>query len=179
MREAVKAFKSKALFIQIDKKTDLLDIRITAETPTRAAGLANDYVKAFNLYIRELDSNELKSRRVYLEGRLNEVRNTEVHRSIYRLLEAQLAVESLIFARDNYPLEMIQPATDPLFESYPPRKKWTAFTLIGLVFSGFAATIAIAMVSALRRDLKAYAARYEPEPVLTSSNPKREEWIDK
>jgi uncharacterized protein involved in exopolysaccharide biosynthesis len=179
MREAVKAFKSKALYIKVDKKTDLLDIRITAESPTRAAHLANEIVKAFNLYVHELDSVELKNRRIYLELRLSELQNTEVHRSIYRLLEAQLAVESLIFARDNYPLEMIQPATDPLFESYPPRKKWTAFTLIGLVILGFTVVIAMAMISALRRDLKAYADKYDPKPDITASNLKREEWIDK
>ncbi len=178
IREAVKTFKSKALYIVIDKKTDLLNIRITADNPSRAARLANEFVRAFNLYIRSLDVEELKSRRAYLERRLTEVSNTEMHRSIYRLLEAQLAVESLIFARENYPLEMIQPATEPLFESYPPRKKWTALTLIGLVFLGFGAVIVMGVVSALRRDLKAYAEQHDPEPVPVTAGSEREEWIE-
>jgi uncharacterized protein involved in exopolysaccharide biosynthesis len=178
MREAVKAFKSKALYIDIDKKTDLLNIRITADTPTRAARLANEFVHAFNRYIRSLDAEELKSRRAYLERRLTEVSNTEMHRSIYRLLEAQLAVESLIYARENYPLEMIQPATEPLFESYPPRKKWTALALVGLVFLGFAAVVVLGMLSALRRDLKAYAEQHDPQPVPVRAGSEREEWID-
>ncbi|MCP4077415.1 MAG: hypothetical protein GY744_14685 [Gammaproteobacteria bacterium] len=179
MREAVKKFKSEALYIDIDKKTDLLNIRITADMPDRAARLANDFVRAFNLYIRSLDADELKSRRAYLESRLKVVNNKEVHRSIYRLLEAQLAVESLIFARENYPLEMIQPATEPLFESYPPRKKWTALSMIGFVFLGFAVVIVMGVVTALRRDLKAYAEKVNPKPVQEPSNPHREEWIDK
>ncbi len=178
MREAVKEFKSKALYVEIEKKTDLLNIRITADKPDRAARLANNFVHAFNQYVRSLDVEELKSRRTYLERRLKEVNNKEVHRSIYRLLEAQLAVESLIYARENYPLEMIQPATEPLFESYPPRKKWTALTLIGLVFMGFAMVVAIAMVSTLSRDLKAYADQLDPKTVNQETNPKREEWID-
>ncbi|MEM7565382.1 MAG: hypothetical protein AAF353_20455, partial [Pseudomonadota bacterium] len=105
MREAVKSFKSEALYIQVDQKTELLNVRVTAESPQFAAHLANQLVDAFNQYVRKLDADELKNRRAYLELRLKEVSNTEVHRSIYRLLEAQLAVESLINARANYPLE--------------------------------------------------------------------------
>jgi hypothetical protein len=107
------------------------------------------------------------------------VSNTEIHRSIYRLLEAQLAVESLINARANYPLEMIQPATEPLFESYPNRKKWTAFTLIGLVFIGIAGVFTIALVSGLRHDLKAYADRVDPKSGPEFEGPQHQEWIDK
>jgi uncharacterized protein involved in exopolysaccharide biosynthesis len=183
MREAVKALKTKALYISIDKKTDLLNIRMTTDLPDRAAYLANELVQAFNLYVRNLDAEELKNRRVYLERRLKEVSNTEIHRSIYRLLEAQLAVESLINARANYPLEMIQPATEPLFESYPNRKKWTAFTLIGLVFIGLALVVIIGVVSGLRQDLKTYADKFDPKPAPESAseseNPQREQWIEK
>lgn len=163
MREAVKAFKSDVLYVHIDKKTDLLNIRMTADSPQQAAQLANAFVSEFNRYVRTLDAEELKNRRTYLERRLKEVSNTEIHRSIYRLLEAQLAVESLINARANYPLEMIQPATQPLFESYPKRKKWTALTLAGLVFLGFGGVVIIGMVSALRRDLRSYAEKLENE----------------
>ena len=179
MREAVKEFKSQVLYVRIDKKSDLLNIRMTMDSPDRAATLANEFVQAFNGYLRNLDTEELKNRRAYLERRLTEVNNKEIHRSIYRLLEAQLAVESLMNARANYPLEMIQPATEPLFESYPNRKKWTALTLVGLVIVGFALVIIIGVVSGLRRDLKAYADQFDPKPVLESTNPKREEWIEK
>lgn len=179
MREAVKAFKKQVLYISIDKKTDLMSVRMTADLPDRAATLANEFVEAFNNYLRNLDAVELKNRRAYLERRLTEVSNKEIHRSIYRLLEAQLAVESLMNARANYPLEMIQPATEPLFESFPNRKKWTAFTLVGLVFSGFTLVIIIGVVSGLRRDLKAYADKFDPEPNFEPANSKREEWIEK
>lgn len=178
MREAVKAFKSKNLFVEVDKKTDLLHIRITADTPERAAGLANEFVQAFNIYIRSLNIEELKSRRAYLEKRLTEVSNREVHRSIYRLLEAQLAVESLIYARENYPLEMIQPATEPLFESYPPRKKWAALALVGLLFLGFATVLVAGMFSALSRDLKAYAAMNDSKSDVIKPGNGQKDWIE-
>jgi len=179
IREAVKEFKSKALYVGTDKKTDLLIIKITANTPHRAAYLTNEFVDAFNLYIRSLDAEELKSRRAYLEQRLTEVRNTEMHRSIYRLLEAQLAVESLIFARENYPLEVIQPATEPLLKSYPPRKKWTALTLIGLLLLGYGTVIIGGIVTTLRRDLKAYNDEVKTKTDHTTPTTNREEWIDK
>jgi uncharacterized protein involved in exopolysaccharide biosynthesis len=73
---------------------------------------------------------------------------------------------------------MIQPATEPLFESYPPRKKWTAITLVGLVFLGFSGVVVVGIISALRRDLKSYAEKLIPESAESSSNPQREEWID-
>jgi hypothetical protein len=179
IREAVKALKTNILYINIDKKTDLMNIRMTTSLPDRAAYLANKFVQAFNRYVRNLEAEELKNRRLYLERRLTEVSNTEIHRSIYRLLEAQLAVESLINARANYPLEMIQPATEPLFESYPNRKKWTAFTLIGLVFIGIAGVFTIALVSGLRHDLKAYADRVDPKSGPEFEGPQHQEWIDK
>jgi uncharacterized protein involved in exopolysaccharide biosynthesis len=173
IREAVKALKTNILYINIDKKTDLMNIRITTSLPDRAAYLANKFVQAFNLYVRNLEAEELKNRRLYLERRLTEVSNTEIHRSIYRLLEAQLAVESLINARANYPLEMIQPATEPLFESYPNRKKWTALTLIGLIFIGTTGVFTIALVSGLRRDLKAYADKFDPKQAPEFEDPQR------
>ncbi|MAZ66941.1 MAG: hypothetical protein CMF25_07505 [Kangiellaceae bacterium] len=181
MREAVKKFKAKVLYFDIEKKTELLNIRMTVDQPEFAARLANKFVLSFNNYIRAIDAEELKTRRDYLEHRLSEVRNTQMHRSIYRLLEAQLAVESLIYARENYPLEMIQPATEPLFESYPPRKKWTALTLVGLLFVGFGVVVIAGVVGKLRQDLKAYAKSIEPVspiPNAAAITNTREEWID-
>ncbi len=161
MREAVKQFKSETLYVFMDKKTDLLNIRITSKSPEFSTSLSNTFVGSFNAYLRMLDINEIKERRLYLEQRLGEIKNTEIQRSIFRLLETQLAAESLINARANYPLEVIQPATVPLFESYPARKKWAAITLVLLMFLGNMGVIAMNVVTALRRDLKEYAERHE------------------
>lgn len=163
MREAVKKFKTDALYVFTDKKTDLLNIRITSKSPEFSAALANTFVKSFNEYLRQLDLAEIQSRRNYLEQRLSEIKNSEIQRSIFRLLETQLAVESLINARANYPLETIQPATVPLFESYPARKQWAAITFVLLLFAGIFFVISINAVNALRRDLKAFAERNEPK----------------
>jgi len=163
MREAVKKFKSDALYVFTDKKTDLLNIRLTSGSPEFSAKLANAFVKSFNEYLRSLDLEEITNRRRYLEQRLSEIKNSEIQRSIFRLLETQLAVESLINARANYPLEVIQPATVPLFESFPARKQWTAITLILLLFCGVLFVVSMNVFTALRRDLKDYAQRHEPK----------------
>lgn len=163
MREAVKKFKSDALYVFTDKKTDLLNVRITSKSPEFSAKLANAFVKSFNDYLRMLDLDEIKNRRNYLEQRLSEVKNTEIQRSIFRLLETQLAVESLINARANYPLEVIQPATIPLFESFPARKQWTALALVALLFLGVGFVVCMNVGIALCRDLKEYALEHEPK----------------
>lgn len=163
MREAVKKFKTDALYVFTDQKTDLLNIRITSRSPEFSTELANTFVRSFNDYLRQLDLAEIQSRRGYLEQRLREIKNSEIQRSIFRLLETQLAVESLINARANYPLEVIQPATVPLFESFPARKKWAAITLILLLFLGVVFVISMNTAKALSRDLKAFAERNEPK----------------
>lgn len=178
MREAVKKFKKHVLYIESNKKTELLDIRITAESPSTASEMANNFVKKFNSYVQKLEISELEGRRSYLEKRLSEVQNTEVHRSIYRLLEAQLAVESLLFARDNYPLEIIQPATDPLFESYPRRKQWTALSMIAAIFVGYGIIVAHAIVAKVYRDLQSFRGNslIQKESIEGSG---RAEWVNK
>jgi hypothetical protein len=65
-----------------------------------------------------------------------------------------------------------------LFESYPPRKKWTALTLVALIFLGFGAVVVVGVLSALRRDLKAYADRHAPQPPAEPAKSEREQWIE-
>lgn len=156
MREAVKLLKTGHLFMEMDDATGLLKVGVNAHDPELAANLVNKFVPLFNEYIRENELGELNQRRAYLEQRLSEVNNIELHRSIFRLLETQLAVESLLFARANYPLEMIQPATVPLYKSYPSRKKWAVLALFGLVFLGVMAIISLVIIRKLRTGLQSY-----------------------
>lgn len=187
MREAVALFKASFLGINHDESNGLLFVSFTTHDPVFSADLANEYTEVFNVYLREAQLKELKSRRAYLEQRLGEVQNIEVHRSIYRLLESQLAVESLLYARNNYPLEKIQPATIPLFKSYPARKQWTVLAFFGVVFLGIFCVIAWVIFKKIRASLAAYAP---PKPVIEDvkatksrfsefkAKSSRDEWID-
>jgi uncharacterized protein involved in exopolysaccharide biosynthesis len=159
LREAVNIFKSSYLSIRHDESNGLLFISFTTLDPVFSAELANIYSADFNAYVRTLELNQLTTRRLYLENRLSEVQNMEVHRSIYRLLEAQLAVESLLYARENYPLEAIQPAMVPLFKSYPSRKKWTVLAFFAVIFLGIFTVVAWVILKKIRSGLAAYSVR--------------------
>lgn len=194
MREAVKLLKTSRLYFEMDDATGLLKVGMNAQDPAQAADLVNKFVPLFNEYIRENELNELNQRRAYLEQRLSEVNNIELHRSIFRLLETQLAVESLLFARANYPLEMIQPATVPLYKSYPSRKKWAVLALFGLVMLGVMAVIGLVIIRKLRAGLKRYefasqsdpsnppkrqsGSRDQPQGAVPEQNKDRSNWVD-
>lgn len=154
MREAVSKFKKEIFSVYTDKKTDLLQISFTTADPELSATLANQVVLAFNAYIREIEISQIEKQRNYLEARLSKVRNAELQRSIFRLLETQLSLESLLNARDNFPLEMIQPATVPLYKAYPARKKWAVVAFILTIILSYVSTLGWAAISSLRTDLK-------------------------
>lgn len=173
-RVAVSEFKSTYLGSSYDEVTGLLKIYMTTLSPELSANLLNEIAVEFNKYIKNKAVENVKTQRAYLEERLNAVSNLEVQRSIYRLLEAQLSVEALLFARDNYPLEILTPAIPPLFKSSPNRKKWAIFTFIGILFGGIFLVIALVLVQKLRAAVEGY--RQQASPVSDTSV--ESEWVD-
>ena len=163
IREANKIFNETIRGLETDDDTGLLNIRFKTRDPKLSAELANKFVERFNQFIRENEATELKARRDYLDARLTEVENIELHRSIYRLMETQLAAESLIYARTEYPLEVIQPAFPPLFKTYPQRKKWAALTFVGLLLLGAMVSIGMVLLKNLRNGLKEYQEKQVAE----------------
>lgn len=173
-RVAVKLFKDEYLKFSYDDETGLLRMFMTTLSPELSASLVNKLGSAFNRYVKARAVENVKARRAYLEERLLTVKNLEVQRSIYRLLEAQLSVESLIFARDNYPLEVLTPAIPPLFKSSPSRKKWTIFTFIGVVFGSIFLVIALVLFRKLRKAID----EYKQQSVPTEYSSTDTEWVD-
>ena len=181
MREAVKIFNGSFRGLNNDEESGLLRVNIKTRNPELSAELANVFIKRFNQFIRDHEAAELKKRRDYLEGRLKEIENLELHRSIYRLLETQLAAESLLYARSEYPLEVIQPAFAPIYKVYPSRKKWAALTFIGLVLLGIMISIGSVLLQNIRQGLRDYQQK-EKSDLQPSSKDKQsgiaDEWVD-
>ncbi len=167
MREAIKAFNDGMRGIEYDEKTGLLRINFQTRSTELSAELANKFVDRFNAYARGLALEELGERRNYLENRLREVQNLELHRSIFRLLETQLAAETLINARKTFPLEEIQPAVPPLIKAKPKRLFTAAASFIGFLFLGV--TVTIGMV--LFKKIGAGLSKYTPPKVVTGREP--------
>jgi tyrosine-protein kinase Etk/Wzc len=61
--------------IEISKKDQLIHVSVMDRDPKRAADLANGYVEMLDLINRKLNITEGKRKRLFLEGRLKEVRN--------------------------------------------------------------------------------------------------------
>ncbi|TNF99092.1 MAG: hypothetical protein EP297_06460 [Gammaproteobacteria bacterium] len=168
-REAGLIFSRKIRGLETDEQTGLLRINFRSRDPAFSAKLANRFVQSFNQYIRDNQISILKARREYLEQRLKEVENIELHKSIFRLLETQMAAESLLYARNEYPLEVIQPAFPPLNKSSPNRKKWTALSFVGLVMLGIMITIGMVLLKKIRQGLKQYES-YEKNRIRPGNN---------
>ena len=131
--EASSFFRKNMVDIFVDQVTGLLRLNVTTRDPELSADIANKYWKRFNQYAQNIESNELNRRRDYLEEKLATLTNLEMQRSIFRLIETQLATEALLYGREGYPLELIQEALPPLVKSYPGRKIWTLFAFVIVV----------------------------------------------
>jgi uncharacterized protein involved in exopolysaccharide biosynthesis len=181
MREAAGIFVDSIRKIALDETTGLLAVSMTTRSAELSADLANKFIKRFNEYIRQKEQDVLSARGDYLNKRLAEIENLELHRSIYRLLETQLASESLLHARDDYPLEVIQPAIPPLFKSKPSRKKWAALSFFAVILLGIVVTIARVLLGKITSGLKAYQQKeiaQVEEQVDTPTAGKGDDWVD-
>lgn len=179
IRQAVIDFNKNMFSVFADARTELITVQITETDPERATRLANSIPGHFNEFIKNLEVSELDARRVYLEERLGQIRNTEMHRSIYRLIEGQMSIESLINARQNFPLEVIQPATVPLFKSFPNRKVWTMAVFIVTLALGFLGVLVMNMVSVLRKDLSKYEESISETEVGNIESDSDNMWVER
>lgn len=156
IRDAIKAFNDGMRGIQYDEKSGLMLISFNSRDPVLSADLSNKFVIQFNKYARGIALDELAERRNYLESRLRVIQNLELQRSIYRLLETQLAAETLINARSTFPLEEIQPAVPPLVKIKPKRLFTAAISFIGFMFLGITVIVGSVLVRKLSKGLSDY-----------------------
>ncbi|NRP36355.1 Chain length determinant protein [Marinobacterium sp. xm-d-579] len=173
-RLASKILKDEYLILDYDEKSGLLKVKFTSLSPDLSAKISNVIPISFNSYLKNKTVDSMNVRRGYLEKRLSEVSNIEVQRSIYRLLEAQLGMESIIHARNDYPLEIIQPATSPLFKSYPSRKKWTVLTFFGVFFFG----LFLVVGNVIFGKMKTAISLYKKDRNSKNLNQSEDIWID-
>ena len=174
--DAVLYFRRSMRSVNLDQATKLLDINFVTRDPKLSASLANRFVTRFNQYIQQMDAQEVAERRRFLESRLEDTSNLEIQRSIYRMLETQLATEALIFAKRDYPLEEIQPALPPQFKSAPKRKTWAILGFVGTAFACVVFVLSWVLISKLRKALRAYSgqsssAAKTPEQPLVAAKP--------
>jgi hypothetical protein len=102
-------------------------------------GLANLYVQTFNEYMRGRTMDEVARKQAFLEEKLRQSDLVDIQQSIYRLIEAQTAIAMLANAREEYVLEVIDPAARPYRSVTMSRKKKTLVgAIVGLLLTTFA-----------------------------------------
>lgn len=171
IREANKIF-GEIRGIEYDEKTGLLLISFSTRDPDLSAELANKFALQFNRYAKNVALDELAERRNYLESRLRVNQNLELQRSIFRLLETQLAAETLINARSTFPLEEIQPAVTPLVKMKPKRLTTAALSFIGFMFLGVTLIIGSVLFGKISQGLKKLSGKDAQETEASLSEKK-------
>jgi hypothetical protein len=104
--------------------------------------------------MRERTMRDVRRKQVYLQQELRSSEVLEIQQSIYRLIEAQTAIAMLASAREEYVLEIIDPAALPYRSFNLSRKKKVivgaiAGTLLA-TFSVFAWVLLAGMLGAIR-----------------------------
>lgn len=176
MRDAVNTFRGGIFSIGKFGSTDMISINVTTHDPALSTKISRSIPEFYNVYNRELELQVLADRRAYLEDRLRQVTSKETQSSIYRILESQISVESLLFARKNFPLETIRPAIEPQFKAYPKRKSWAVLAFVGSVAFSIFAVLFLSIFKAFRADLGRY--NRSATTILESTVEDSDEWID-
>lgn len=131
-------FRDEVRGIVVNEETDIISIGMRWADPAVAKDWANHYVASFNEFIRERTINDTRSKQEYLEKELRSSDLLEMQKSIYRLIEAQTAISMLANAREEYALEIIDPAAIPYRSVTMSRKKIIIMgTIAGCLFTFF------------------------------------------
>ena len=149
-------FRDTVRSIERDEETDIITVAMVWTDPAVARDWANQYVRSFNEFMRERTMQDVQRKQEFLEAELRRSDVLEIQQSIYRLIEAQTAITMLASAREEYVLEVIDPAALPYRSFNMSRKKKI---VIGTVAGGLLATFALlatVMLMSMWRTLSSY-----------------------
>ena len=116
------AFETIQGAIEINLDSTLITMTIEWDDPKFATMLANQIVERLNDFMRNQTIEEGKKSIIFLEG---EVQKTDISNSkaiLFNLIETQMQKIMLANVREEYVLNVIDPAVEPQFPSGPNRK---------------------------------------------------------
>lgn len=128
---AAEIFKKDICRIHRNEENNLMIVTIKLGDPELAADVANKFVKEFNHYRRTSDMNSADKKIAFLRKTLEQTDFLEMQKSLYRLIEAQLVIKMLASSKEQYAVEILDPAIPSLYKSSPAKKKITLLTFIG------------------------------------------------
>jgi uncharacterized protein involved in exopolysaccharide biosynthesis len=111
--DALRRFDKKVRFVEEDRRTGLVSIRLRLQDRTRLAQLANRYVEMANESIRARTIIDAESALEFLRKEAASSREIEVQQSIFRVMESQLTIVALARTRPDFAFRVIDSATEP------------------------------------------------------------------
>jgi len=133
MTLASRIFRKTVCGIEHSKENNLMSVRVSWREPVTAAKIANQFVADFNAYMRDKAIQEADKKLLFLEQELKKTKILEMRKSFYRLMEAQLVIKMLAANKDEYSLEVLDPAIPAIERASPAKKRITALTFIASV----------------------------------------------
>lgn len=159
--EAYEIFDKSVRTVVHDPETDLIRVVIRWRDPEIAAQWANAYVKSFNDFIREKDIQESRRKREFLMQELRQTSVVEMEKSIYRMIEAETAIEMLARSRENYVLLVLDNAAPDARHFTPSVSRMAAIGFAAGFGMGIAAAIGSVLIRKIRNAIQAYRVRTE------------------
>ena len=160
-------------FVNVNEETGIMAVRMRWKNPVITAQWANRYVKLFNQHMRQKVIEDVQKKMAYLHKRLEKALSVEIQKAIYRLIEAQTAVDMLAQAKDDYALEVIDPAVPAYMKYSPQRKRLAILSFGGGIILGFLIAVGRVMLIKVRTGLQAYRElKSEAEAANAEDKPK-------
>lgn len=120
--ESFTRFRDEVRIVDHDEETDILTVKMNWADPFIARDLSNLYIQAFNQYLRFKAQIEVERKLAFLKKELQRSNILDIQQSIYRLIEAQTAIAMFASAREEFALEVIDPAATP-YKSFNMSRK--------------------------------------------------------
>lgn len=154
--ESFTRFRDEVREVANDEETDIITVNMSWKDPVVARDLANQYVMAFNEFMRERTEEDVRRKQVFLHEELRRSDIVEIQQSIYRLIEAQTAIAMLASARKEYALEIIDPAATPYKSFNMSRKRKVMLGTFAGTFLSLFAIFGFVLVRGLLTTLSHY-----------------------
>ncbi|MDB4453446.1 Wzz/FepE/Etk N-terminal domain-containing protein [Pseudomonadales bacterium] len=119
--EAHEVFKDDILSVSQDKKSGLVTIGVNFYSPTLAKQWVDWLVTDLNFYMRNKDLASAERTIDYLTQQLNRTSIADMQTIFYQLIEEQTKIIMLANVRQDYVLEVIDPAVVPEKKAKPNR----------------------------------------------------------
>ncbi len=154
--ESFTRFRDEVRVVEHDEETDIITVSMRWQDPVVARDMANQYVTAFNEYIRQRTQAEVVRKQAFLHEELRRSDILEIQQSLYRLIEAQTAIAMLASAREEYALEIVDPAATPYKSFNMSRKRLVILGTLAGTFISIFLVLGLVLVRDMLRTLRQF-----------------------